>query len=255
MIAENMFERGLRYAGIILRNPYFTYTLRYPKPQNWFHDLGSVEKKSYDDLRAEITGDEKFIKNVSDNRRKVLNQQYKMLNQESFMYSVIRKIRPKTCIETGTFDGRSTAAILNALHMNFQEHGVDGHLTSIDLPAYTPVLNSTVEIRDRTTLPPGCEPGWTIPEYLKGRWDIELGDSKEILPKVLSKGGEIDIFIHDSLHTVEHMLFEYDRAWPKLREGGFLISDDIHWNSAFKDFSKEHDRKIHAAYGYGIIKK
>ena len=60
-----------------------------------------------------------------------------------------------------------------------------------------------------------------------------------MLPAVLQDVGMIDIFIHDSLHTYDHMLFEYRTAWPHLRPGGILLSDDTDWNRAFPTFAAE----------------
>ena len=46
----------------------------------------------------------------------------------------------------------------------------------------------------------------------------------------------IDIFIHDSLHTPQTMKYEFEKAWPFMRSGALLISDDVEGNSAFVDF-------------------
>jgi len=67
---------------------------------------------------------------------------------------------------------------------------------------------------------------------------IIFGDSKVILPELLAKLGSIDVFFHDSLHTYEHMMFEFKTALPKIDKGGYLISDDIHLNNSFIDFCK-----------------
>ncbi len=48
----------------------------------------------------------------------------------------------------------------------------------------------------------------------------------------------IDIFIHDSLHTPQTMKYEFEKAWPHIRSGGLLISDDIGGNSFFASFVK-----------------
>jgi len=50
----------------------------------------------------------------------------------------------------------------------------------------------------------------------------------------------IDIFIHDSLHTPQTMKYEFEKAWPYLRAGGLLVSDDVEGNSAFVDFVNSH---------------
>jgi len=66
----------------------------------------------------------------------------------------------------------------------------------------------------------------------------------------------MDIFIHDSLHTYEHMKFEFEEAYPHLRANGFLISDDASWNSAFAEFVQSvalPDARV--IRGVGILQK
>lgn len=81
------------------------------------------------------------------------------------------------------------------------------------------------------------------------------------MPKLLRSLKSIDVFIHDSLHTYDHMLFESRVSWPFINVGGLLISDDIEANSAFNDFAKElrakgQAIKHHASKsGLGIIRK
>jgi len=105
----------------------------------------------------------------------------------------VRFARPRMVLETGVFDGRSSAVILQALHDND-----NGTLVSIDLPATDTIDGSTHRMQD-TSLPPGCQPGWAIPDYLRGRHRLELGDSKELLPALFEEYADVDIFLHDSL--------------------------------------------------------
>ena len=62
-----------------------------------------------------------------------------------------------------------------------------------------------------------------------------MGDVAAVLPSLLRDLGEVDIFIHDSRHTYDHMKFEFDLAYPHIRRGGLLLADDALWNSAFQD--------------------
>ena len=39
------------------------------------------------------------------------------------------------------------------------------------------------------------------------------------------------------------MMFEYETAYHFLKEGGLLLSDDIHWNSAFYEFCRNKNPK------------
>ena len=138
-------------------------------------------------------------------------------------YALIRLMRPGVVVETGVNNGFSTRFLLLAMERN----GC-GMLHSIDLP--TP----KEDVRQI-----GKDIGWLVPDRLRGRWQLHMGDAKELLPKLLKTLGAVDIFIHDSLHTYDHMLFEYRTAWPHVRAGGILVSDDTDFNSAFPEFAAE----------------
>jgi hypothetical protein len=56
------------------------------------------------------------------------------------------------------------------------------------------------------------------------------------LHQLLRRLGEIDLFIHDSLHSEHNVRFEVDRAWASTRVGGAVVVDDIDANCAFKYF-------------------
>ncbi len=148
-------------------------------------------------------------------------------------YALVRLTRPDVVVETGVCEGNSSRFILLGFHHN--EHGV---LHSIDLP------NADLDLgegkgRQTHVHAEGKEVGWMVPENLRKRWTLHLGDAKELLPGVLKTLGSIDIFIHDSLHSYEHMMFEFHTAWPHLRRNGILLSDDIDWNDAFGVFSRQ----------------
>jgi len=153
-------------------------------------------------------------------------------------YAAIRAFRPEMVVETGVANGVSSSYVLLAMEKN----GV-GRLHSID-------------IGDASYLPPGKATGWMVPPFLKHRWDFRIGDSKVLLPKLLVELGATDVFIHDSLHVYDHMFWEYRTAFPYLREGGLLFSDDALWNNAFLDFAAEVGARQHAVVrGVGFLKK
>ena len=147
------------------------------------------------------------------------------------------------------FDGQSSAFILQA--MNDNNHG---SLISVDLAAVDAIHGSTDRMSE-TTLPPTCSSGWVIPEHLRKRHQLILGDAKLILPNLFKEYPEIDIFFHDSLHTFEHQYFEYSSVWKHLIKGGFLVSDDIFWSAAFHQFSKEKKRNYFRLKFMGAVKK
>ncbi len=148
-------------------------------------------------------------------------------------YVMTRLLRPDIIVETGVNEGLSSAFILYAM-----EHNQHGKLYSIDLP------NIDVELypggpRQTDGVPSEKGTGYLVPKHLRSRWELLLGDAKDLLPGLLTKLPNIDIFIHDSLHSYDHMLFEYQTAWPHLKQNGILLSDDIDYNNAFADFTSE----------------
>lgn len=153
-------------------------------------------------------------------------------------YAVIRAMRPALVVETGVANGISSAHILLALKKNG-----------------TGILHS-IEIGDTSYLPPGCEPGWIVPGWLRERWQVHLGDSRKLLPELLHALPAIDVFIHDSLHTTEQMTFEFETAYPFLRSGGCLIADDALWNDAFRQFARSREaRDARIIRGVGVMRK
>ncbi len=92
------------------------------------------------------------------------------------------------------------------------------------------------------TLPPGLGSGWIIDESFHDQWDLRLGSSLDLLDKAVGAPGRLDMFIHDSDHTYETMWFEFETAWPSLREGGILLADNVETNTSFFDFCRKVNR-------------
>lgn len=111
---------------------------------------------------------------------------------------------------------------------------------SIDLPSYDAYFYPKIGKLCDIHVPDGFTTGWLIPPWLKHRHTLILGDAKEELPRLLSSLGTIDVFLHDSLHVYEHVMFELTIAWQHLSEGGLLLCDDVneYWTLAFIDFCR-----------------
>jgi hypothetical protein len=62
--------------------------------------------------------------------------------------------------------------------------------------------------------------------------------SRSRLPDLLGKLGQVDLFIHDSLHTDRNVRFELEQAWGALRPGSALVVDDIDANWGFRSFTQ-----------------
>jgi hypothetical protein len=149
------------------------------------------------------------------------------------VYVIVRVMKPELIVETGVGPGGSSALILLALEKNGM-----GKLISIDLPGADAQIYPQIGKNYNVHVPPGYMVGWLVPSWLKNRWELFLGDSKELLPKVLADSGFVDMFLHDSLHTEEHLWFELSTVFPYLRDGGLLLADDVneYWSLAFVKF-------------------
>lgn len=133
-------------------------------------------------------------------------------------YAIIKLLQPELVVETGVGAGVSSWTILKAMDENNK-----GKLISIDLP--TP----------NTELLP--QVGYLVPSELRYRWDLRTGSSQRFLPLILEEMTEIDVFLHDSRHSYSNQLLEYQTAWPYIRSGGMLISDDVS-NDALYDATR-----------------
>jgi predicted O-methyltransferase YrrM len=178
------------------------------------------------------------LRNCEDVFRQGMNSADLWAKKVLIQYAAVRASRPETIVETGVASGVSSAYLLLALERNQK-----GTLHSI-------------ENGDPSYCPTGRAPGWIVPDRLRLRWQLHIGDAVSVLPKLFEKLGEVDMFIHDSLHTYEHMKFELELAYPHTRKGGLLLADDALWNSAFVEVAQAVSSPASRIIrGVGMMKK
>jgi predicted O-methyltransferase YrrM len=148
------------------------------------------------------------------------------------LYVALRILRPTSVVETGVALGYSSAYLLQALHDNGS-----GTLHSIDLPTVDPAGRVDRDgVCDRTHVRVAGETGAVVPDDLRDRWKLTLGPSDPLLVQLFDTLGTVDVFFHDSEHSYENMMWEYKVAWPRIRPGGYLLTDDVPRNRAFDEF-------------------
>jgi len=135
------------------------------------------------------------------------------------IWCLTRHLRPNNVVETGVARGLTSRFILEALERNGS-----GYLWSIDLPTRNPVLQNQI--------------GVAVKDLSTNRWSYIRGSSRRRLPGLLGKLGQIDLFVHDSLHTEHNVRFELDLAWKHLDPRGVLVVDDIDANWGFQSFTQ-----------------
>ncbi|HTP53503.1 MAG TPA: class I SAM-dependent methyltransferase [Thermoplasmata archaeon] len=149
------------------------------------------------------------------------------------LYALVRLLRPEHVIEAGVSSGVSSAHFLAALRRNHR-----GRLHSIDLPTRQrgPTLRPGESM---VALPPGRDSGWSIPDALRDHWDLRIGPSQELLPRLVREVGSIGLFLHDDLHTPAHLTFELETIRPKLAPGAVVLADNTAWTGdAFPRFAR-----------------
>jgi predicted O-methyltransferase YrrM len=139
------------------------------------------------------------------------------------LYALTRWRRPAVVVESGGFLGMSSAFLLKAL--------VDEGLTTAKL--YSMEWSAD------------CDQGALIPHELRSQF-VPLRGKVEDFVRSDELPSFIDMFLHDSSHSYRHMLWEFRQFWRRLRDGGLLVSHDVHMNAAFPEFVAKtyaHDRK------------
>ena len=134
-------------------------------------------------------------------------------------YALTRIKRPMAILETGVCYGVTSSFMLKALQVNGH-----GSLYSIDLPPLGENADAFV--------------GRLIPPDLRRNWKLNRGSSRKLLSGILRSIGELDMFVHDSLHTYRNMRFEFELVAPYLTSDAIVVADDIEGNSAFDEWSR-----------------
>lgn len=133
------------------------------------------------------------------------------------LYTSLRVTKPKVVVETGTAAGASSLYIMSALAKNGA-----GVLHSIDAT------------KDRTNV------GRLVPDHLRENYNLYAGNSLEVLDEIFGEDSIIDFFLHDSLHTYEHMQAEFEWAWRHAKGQSILCSHDVLMGNVWNHFVKRH---------------
>jgi hypothetical protein len=147
------------------------------------------------------------------------------------IYVLIRHFKPQIVLETGIYYGGNSAFALRALARNQR-----GRMISIDLPDSQVRQRGDARhslVGDTELYDPSLRPGFMVPENLRERWEPIEGDSLAIIPTL---SANVDLYLHDSDHSMSFLSSELAAAWPKLTDSALILVDDIDWSNAFFAF-------------------
>ena len=144
------------------------------------------------------------------------------LNDAYFINGIIRKFRPKKCLEVGVARGGSSIIILNAI-----KDIKDSFLISLD-------LNTELFI-DKTK-----KTGYAVKEFfpeLTNKWELFTGDlPHKFLDKLNMK---FDFLFLDTAHYTPGEIINLIEIMPFLNEGAIVVLHDIIWHLDGTDNFKE----------------
>jgi hypothetical protein len=137
------------------------------------------------------------------------------------LYAIARILRPRHTLEVGVSSGVSSAYLLQALERNGS-----GTLHSIDRPKNEPKRRGrSGSLSASWAVPPGRSSGWAVPPLLRGRWDLRIGDKKDLLPLFAEELDRVDLMVYDVPHEDRQAAREFGMLDPRLRQGGVAIAD------------------------------
>ena len=146
----------------------------------------------------------------------------------SLVYALVRTFQPRVAVETGANTGMASSFILRGMH----DAGIAAEAKLYGIEYDTE-----------------CAIGEMIPEDLRGPFVPCPGNVKGFMKEHLGPG-EIDFFLHDSMHRYKHQYGEFKHFWKRLRSGGLLVSHDVNMNASFVDFvSKTY---VHDFKGFSV---
>jgi predicted O-methyltransferase YrrM len=133
-------------------------------------------------------------------------------------YSIIRARRPRVVVEVGTHDGLGTAVMLRAQQRNASE-GDDGKVLCFDS---------------------FDEAGWLIPEDLRDRMSLYVGDARQTLEPVLQEHG-VDYVNCDIGPYWVGQAEVYDVVCRYARGELVIRTEVVDHTSVLADVAKRHD--------------
>lgn len=200
---------------------------------DWVHRLTGASTERIADVFAEVDELLPFEERIRAAHRAAGRPHYAQFRAPLELYAFVRLTRPDHIVETGVSSGVSSAHFLLGVRKN--RHG---KVHSIDLP----ILQRGPRFSSRESpvaLPPGRSSGWAMPAELRSGWDLAIGPSEELLPRLVDRLSSIGLFLHDSRHTPRHLAFELATVRPKLPPRAIVLADNTVWTGeSFRRFAR-----------------
>lgn len=213
--------RSVRWLVKSREHTNFTYELTGLNREHlaWFvATLSSKPVAEIRDYLDELDSDEQLRETVqaatASSARRRLADPVARWHKRAGWYALVRALRPEHVVETGTDKGLGSLVFAAALLRNGT-----GQLTTVD-------INS--------------DSGYLITGRYAEVVDRRVGDSLSILSSL----SDVDLFLHDSLHTEAHEAAEYRAVSAVLMPGALVLSDNAHVTPALPNWAEATGRRF-----------
>ena len=173
---------------------------------------------------AELEGDETLRSHIerataASARRGLADREVRYARRIGW-YAIVRAARPGHVVETGVDKGLGTCVLASALLRNAAD-GAPGRLTSLDINPDAGYLAM-------------AEPWSSVV-------DLVIGDS---IGSIGALDRPVDLFLHDSDHSVGHERREFAAVEPKLAPGALLLTDNVTVTNVLAEHAERTGRRF-----------
>ena len=156
-------------------------------------------------------------------------------NEPYFINGIIRKFKPKNCLEIGVSKGGGSILILNAI----KDYN-DSRLVSLDL---------NTNLYNNKSLQTGCNVKQYFPELIKNnKWQLYTGKLPHIFLEKLNI--KFDFLFLDTSHLVPGEILNIIEALPFLEENAIIILHDIMFHLPSHKYYNPKEVKYHPSMIY-----
>jgi hypothetical protein len=187
----------------------------------WVQSLAACSARRAKQAVEEAAAETRLFRHLSREHRAEGRPFYVEIEEPLELYALARLLRPNHVVEVGVSSGVSSAYFLQALERNGQ-----GTLHSVDLPKLDPGKSGPSGRRFGSwSIPRGRFSGWAVPFPLRKRWDLRIGDKKEVLPLLGKELDSVDLFLYDVPHSDPQAFFEFRSLDRSFHKGSVALAD------------------------------
>ncbi|MGA8275189.1 MAG: class I SAM-dependent methyltransferase [Thermoplasmata archaeon] len=187
----------------------------------WVAALASVSLRRASRAMEEAQGERALFRHLDRMHREGGRSSYVEIDAPLELYALVRLLRPTHVVEVGVSSGVSSAYLLQAMDRLGR-----GTLHSVDLPkTESPRPDGKRSRYPSWALPPGRSSGWAVPFPLRKRWDLRLGDKREVVSLLGEEVESVGLFVYDVPHVEAQAAREFAALDRRLPKGAVAIAD------------------------------